>query len=285
MTKSLSFAILKAAKAKPHKNCDFVNISLRFSLVLPVFLTRGISKTAKEDSMSERFSRTEALIGKEALEKLKNSRVAIFGIGGVGSYALEALVRSGVGEIDLIDSDTVAATNLNRQIIATEATIGKYKVDAAKERAQSINPDIKINTRTAFFSAENENEFDFSGIDYIIDAIDTVSSKIALILKAEREGVKIISSMGTGNKLNPLAFEITDIYKTSVCPLARVMRAELKKRGVKKLKVLYSKEEPVKALADDEDAPKTRHAPASISFVPSVAGLAIAGEVIKDLIK
>ena len=235
--------------------------------------------------MKERFARTEALIGSEALEKLKNSKVAIFGVGGVGGYALEALVRSGVGEIDLIDSDTVAETNLNRQIIATEETLGKYKVDVAEKRAKSINPDIKINTRIAFFSAENENEFDFSAYDYIIDAIDTVSSKIALILKAQREGVKIISSMGTGNKLDPLAFEITDIYKTSVCPLARVMRIELKKRGVKKLKVLYSKEEPTKVLANDSDAPKTRHAPASISFVPSVAGLAIGGEVIKDLIK
>ena len=234
--------------------------------------------------MNERFSRTEALIGSEALKKLNNSRVAIFGVGGVGGYALEALVRSGVGEIDLIDSDTVAPTNINRQIIATEETIGKYKVEVAKERARSINPNVKINTRIAFFSTENENEFDFSVYDYIIDAIDTVSSKIALILKAAREGVKIISSMGTGNKLDPLAFEITDIYKTSVCPLARVMRAELKKRGIKKLKVLYSKEEPIKALASDDDAPKTRHAPASISFVPSVAGLAIGGEVIKDLI-
>ncbi len=234
--------------------------------------------------MDERFSRTEALIGSEALKKLKNSRVVIFGIGGVGGYVLEGLVRSGVGEILIVDSDTVALTNLNRQIIATEETVGKYKVDVAAERAKSINPDIKINTRIAFFSAENENEFDFSSYDYVIDAIDTVSSKIALIMKAEREGAKIISSMGTGNKLNPLAFEITDICKTSVCPLARVMRAELKKRGVKKLKVLFSKEEPIKALANDADAPKTRHAPASIAFVPSVAGLAIAGEVIKDLI-
>ena len=235
--------------------------------------------------MDERFSRTETLLGKGAMEKLKNSRVAVFGVGGVGGYALEALVRSGVGEIDLIDSDVVAKTNINRQIIATEDSIGKYKVDVAKERAESINPEVKINTRIAFFSPENASDFDFSAYDYIIDAIDTVSSKLALIEKAVREGVKIISSMGTGNKLNPLAFEITDIYKTSVCPLARVMRTELKKRGVKKLKVLYSKEEPIKALANDSDAPKTRHAPASIAFVPSVAGLAIAGEVIKDLIK
>ena len=234
--------------------------------------------------MDERFSRTEALIGKEALKKLEGSRVAIFGVGGVGSFALEALVRSGVGEIDLIDSDTVAKTNINRQIIATEESIGKYKVDVALERAKSINPSAKINTRAAFFSEENENDFDFSAYDYVIDAIDTVSSKIALILKAEREGVKIISSMGTGNKLNPLAFEITDIYKTSVCPLARVMRGELKRRGVKNLKVLYSREEPRKVLANDSDAPKTRHAPASIAFVPSVAGLVIASEVIKDLI-
>lgn len=234
--------------------------------------------------MDERFSRTEALIGSEAISKLKRAKVAIFGVGGVGGYALEALVRSGVGEIDLIDSDTVAPTNINRQIIATDETIGKYKVEVAAERAKSINPNVKINTRIAFFSPENEDSFDFSCYDYIIDAIDTVSSKIALILKAEREGIKIISSMGTGNKLNPLSFEISDIYKTSVCPLARVMRAELKKRGVRKLKVLYSKEEPIKALASDSDSPKTRHAPASISFVPSVAGLVIGGEVIKDLI-
>ena len=235
--------------------------------------------------MDERFSRTEALIGSEALNKLKNAKVAIFGIGGVGGYVLEGLVRSGVGELLLVDSDTVALTNINRQIIANDESVGKYKVELAMERAKSINPDVKIDTRIAFFSTETENDFDFSRYDYIVDAIDTVSSKIALILKAEREGAKIISSMGTGNKLNPLAFEITDIYKTSVCPLARVMRAELKKRGVKKLKVLFSKEEPIKALAADSDAPKTRHAPASISFVPSVAGLAIAGEVIKDLIK
>jgi tRNA A37 threonylcarbamoyladenosine dehydratase len=235
--------------------------------------------------MGERFSRTEALIGEEALKKLQNSKVAIFGVGGVGGYVLEGLVRSGVGEIDLIDSDKVSKSNINRQIVATEETIGKYKVEVAAERAKSINPDAKINTRISFFSEECENEFDFQSYDYIVDAIDTVSSKIALILKAEREGVKIISSMGTGNKLNPLAFEIADIYKTSVCPLARVMRTELKRRGVKKLKVLYSKEEPKKALVSDSDTPKTRHAPASISFVPSVAGLVIAGEVIKDLIK
>ena len=194
--------------------------------------------SVKEDVMDERFSRTEALIGSEALEKLKNSRVAIFGVGGVGGYSLEALVRSGVGEIDLIDSDTVAITNINRQVIASEKTIGKYKVEVAAERAKTINPDAKINTRIAFFSTENENDFDFSKYDYVIDAIDTVSSKIALIMKAERENVKIISSMGTGNKLNPLAFEITDIYKTSVCPLARVMRTELKKRGVKNISFL-----------------------------------------------
>ena len=244
-----------------------------------------MAQIKKEDEMDERFSRTEALIGSESLNKLKNAKVAIFGIGGVGGYVLEGLVRSGVGELLLVDSDTVALTNINRQIIANDESVGKYKVEVAKERAKSINPDVKIDTRIAFFSAETENDFDFSHYDYIVDAIDTVSSKIALIMKAEREGAKIISSMGTGNKLNPLAFEITDIYKTSVCPLARVMRAELKKRGVKKLKVLFSKEEPIKALASDSDAPKTRHAPASISFVPSVAGLAIAGEVIKDLIR
>ena len=235
--------------------------------------------------MSERFSRTAALLGEGAMEKLKNSKVAIFGVGGVGSYAFEALVRSGVGTIEIVDSDRVSLSNLNRQLIATEESVGKYKVDVAKERAKSINPDAKIITRQLFFDESTEAEFDFSDCDYVIDAIDTVSAKIALIMKAQREGAKIISSMGTGNKLDPTAFEITDIYKTSVCPLARVMRTELKKRGVRRLKVLYSKEEPIKATVSDDSLPKTRHAPASIAFVPSTAGLIIAGEVIKDLIE
>lgn len=235
--------------------------------------------------MDERFSRSAALIGETAMQKLKGARVAVFGIGGVGSYALEALVRSGVGEIDIIDSDTVALSNLNRQLIATEDTIGKYKVDVAEKRAKSINPYVKINAHRIFFSAETENEIDFEKFDYIIDAIDTVTAKLLLITEADKHGIPIISSMGTANKLDPCAFEITDIYKTSVCPLARVMRTELRKRGVKKLKVLYSKEEPKKAVLDSSNEEITRHAPASISFVPSVAGLIIAGEVIKDLIK
>ena len=233
--------------------------------------------------MDERFSRTAALLGESAMEKLNKSKVAIFGIGGVGSYAFEALVRSGVGEIEIIDSDSVSLTNLNRQLIATEESVGKYKVDVAAERAKAINPDIKITTRRLFFDETTADSFDFSSYDYVIDAIDTVSSKIALILKAQDAGVKIISSMGTGNKLDPTKFLIADIFKTSVCPLARVMRSELRKRGVKQLKVLYSKEEPIKALASDESTPKTRHAPASIAFVPSVAGLIIAGEVIREL--
>lgn len=232
--------------------------------------------------MEERFSRTEALIGAEAMEKLKNAKVAIFGIGGVGGYALEALVRAGVGELDLIDADKVAESNLNRQIIATADTVGEYKTEAAKARALSINPEAKINVYNLFFTKDNSSDFDFGRYDYVIDAIDTVSSKIELVLRAEESGVKIISSMGTGNKLDPTAFEITDIYKTSVCPLARVMRGELRKRGIKKLKVLYSREEPIKRVVSEENS---RHAPASISFVPSVAGLVIAGEVIKDLIE
>ena len=231
------------------------------------------------------FDRVKLLVGSSNYQKLKNAKVLVFGIGGVGGYTVEALARSGVGSITFVDGDIVSESNLNRQIIATEETIGKYKVEVAAERAKSINHDIKINARVAFFSPECENEFDFSHYDYVIDAIDTVTSKIALIEKAEREGAKIISSMGTGNKLDPTAFEIADIYNTSVCPLARVMRYELRRRGIKKLKVLYSKEEPIKALIADADAEKSRHAPASISFVPSVAGLIIAGEVIKDLIK
>ena len=234
--------------------------------------------------MSEQFSRTEMLIGSEAMEKLKAARVAVFGIGGVGSYVVEALARAGVGALDLIDSDTVAESNLNRQIIATHSTIGRDKVTVAAERIADINPDCKVRTYKLFYLPENADTFDLTAYDYIVDAIDTVSGKIVLIGGANAVNTPIISSMGTGNKLDPTAFAVTDIYKTSVCPLARVMRAELKKRGIKKLKVLYSKETPISPKGTPIEDAHRRCVPASISFVPSVAGLIIAGEVIKDII-
>ena len=239
--------------------------------------------------MPNRFSRTELLLGKEKMQKLANSRVAIFGIGGVGGYTVEALVRSGLGKIDIIDNDTVSITNINRQIYATQKTIGLYKVDVAKERILDINPKIKINTYKTFFTPETSSEFDFSKYDYVIDAIDTVSGKIELVVKAQETNTPIISSMGAGNKIDPTAFEISDIYKTSVCPLAKVMRQELKKRHIKKLKVVYSKEEPIKINPDDRinlensENINNKRIPASNSFVPSVVGLIIASEVIKDL--
>lgn len=227
--------------------------------------------------METQFTRTETLIGKEALEKLLSSRVAIFGVGGVGGYTAEALARSGVGELDLIDNDIVNLTNLNRQNIALHSTLGKNKVDVAKERILDINPNIKINIHKTFFTPETSEQFDFSKYDYVVDAIDTVSGKIELIIKSQQACVPVISSMGAGNKLHPEMFEISDIYKTSVCPLAKVMRTELKKRGVKKLKVVYSKETPIK-----QDGQRI---PASIAFVPSAVGLIIAGQVVRDLIK
>lgn len=228
---------------------------------------------------SSRFSRTELLLGENVMNKLAATRVAIFGVGGVGGYALEALVRSGVGEVDVIDFDTVSESNINRQIIATEQTVGRYKVDVCRERALSINSEVKISAIRSFFSADNADEFDLSSYDYIIDAIDTVSAKLELIVRSQAAGTPIISSMGAGNKLDPTRFEVSDIYKTSVCPLARVMRTELKKRGVNRLKVVYSKEEPIKRTVDGDG----RHAPGSVAFVPSVVGLIIAGEVIKDI--
>lgn len=227
--------------------------------------------------MSEQFSRTEMLIGSENLAKLANSRVAVFGVGGVGGYTVEALVRSGIGAIDIIDNDIVAESNLNRQIIALHSTIGKYKVDVAKERILDINPNITVNAYKVFYTPETSEQFDFTKYDYIVDAIDTVSGKIELIIQANQAQTPIISSMGAGNKMNPTDFEVSDIYKTSVCPLAKVMRQELKKRGIKKLKVVYSKEPPIKH--------EGRRMPASNAFVPSTVGLIIASEVIKDLIK
>ena len=227
------------------------------------------------ENTENRFSRTEALLGEEAMEKLKKARVAVFGIGGVGGHVVEALVRSGVGAVDIVDSDKVCLSNLNRQIIATESSIGKYKVDVMKERILDINPEAVVNVHKCFYLPETKDEFDFSQYSYVVDAIDTVTAKIQLVMEAEEAGVPIISSMGAGNKLDPTAFQVADIYKTSVCPLAKVMRRELKKRGIKKLKVVYSREQPVVKNA----------VPASVAFVPSVVGLIIAGEVIKDLAK
>lgn len=235
--------------------------------------------------MSEIFKRTEMLLGEDALKKLEKSRVAVFGIGGVGGHAAEALVRCGIGKIDIIDNDTVAESNLNRQIIALHSTIGKSKVEVAAERFLDINPQIKISARKCFYLPEKNEEFDFSNYDYVIDAIDTVTGKIGLIMECQRLGVPIISSMGTGNKLDPTMLKISDIYKTSVCPLARVMRNELKKRGVKKLKVVYSEETPIIPQNEDrENDGQRRSTPASCSFVPSVAGLIIASEVVRDIV-
>ena len=224
---------------------------------------------------NEMFSRTEQLIGKDCLEKLKNARVAVFGVGGVGSYVVEALVRSGVGKLDLIDNDVVAESNLNRQIVALHSTLGMPKVEVAAKRAKDINPAIEVTTHQCFYLPEEAQKFPFCEYDYIVDAIDTVKAKISLVEEAKKAGTPIICSMGTGNKLDPTRFEIADISKTTVCPLAKVMRIELRKRGISHVKVLYSKEEPVNIGS---------RTPASIAFVPSVAGLVIAGEVIKDLI-
>ena len=248
--------------------------------------------------MLTQFSRTELLLGKDAMNRLAGARVAVFGIGGVGGYVCEALVRSGVGAFDLIDDDKVCLTNLNRQIIATRSTVGKYKVDVAEQRVKEINPDAVVHTYKTFYAPQTAEQFDFTRYDYIVDAIDTVTGKLELVEQAQRSGVPVISCMGVGNKLNPTQLEIADIYKTSVCPLAKVMRRELRKRGVDKLKVLYSKEEPITPLDDSEDTcrehcvcpPGTtrkctqrRAIPGSISFVPSAAGLIIASEVVKDL--
>ena len=236
----------------------------------------------------EKFLRTEMLLGKEAVDKLKNSRVAIFGIGGVGGYALEALVRAGVGEIDLIDSDCVAISNINRQILATTKTVGEKKVDVAEARAKEINPDVKINKFPIFYLPENANTFDFEKYDYIIDAIDTVAGKMELVKRANEVGTPIICSMGTGNKLDPAAFEVADIYKTSVCPLAKVMRSLCKKAGIRHLKVVYSKEVPIsphEIEGAEQKGNAGRTSPASCSFVPPVAGFILAGEVVKDLIR
>ena len=231
------------------------------------------------------FARTEILFGAEAMARLAQARVAIFGVGGVGGYVAEALVRSGVGIFDLIDNDEVSLTNLNRQIIATHDTIGRPKVEVMRERMLSINPKADIAVRQCFFLPENQDEFDFSRYDYVVDAVDTVAAKIAIVLKAQAAQVPVMSSMGAGNKVNPASFEVADIYQTSVCPLARVMRQAMKKHGVKHLKVVYSKEIPlVPAASSESKGTLGRPVPGSTAFAPSVAGLIIASEVVKDLI-
>ena len=250
--------------------------------------------------MLTQFSRTELLLGKEAMDRLAGARVAVFGVGGVGGYVCEALVRSGVGAFDLIDDDKVCLTNLNRQIIATRKTVGKYKVDVMQERILDINPDAQVRADKGFFLPENADDFPFEEYDYVVDAVDTVTAKIALVMKAQEKKVPIISSMGAGNKLDGSQFRVADIYKTRVCPLAKVMRRELKKRGVKKLKVVYSEEQPTRPVEDLAISCRTncicppgakhkcterRDIPGSVAFVPSVAGLIIAGEVVKDLCK
>ncbi len=230
--------------------------------------------------MLNQFSRTELLIGKEAIEKLHKAKVAVFGIGGVGTYVVEGLVRAGVENFILVDNDKISLTNLNRQLIATRKTIGQYKVDVEKERILEINPDADVQTYKVFMP--NNTVILDKTVDYIVDSVDTVTAKIELVVQAKKLGIPIISSMGTGNKLDPTRFEVTDIYKTSVCPLAKVMRRELKARNIEKLKVVYSKEEPIKVNKNIESSSK--QVPGSISFVPSVAGLIIAGEVIKDIL-
>ena len=250
--------------------------------------------------MLNQFSRTQLLIGEEAIQKLAKSRVAVFGIGGVGGYVCEALVRSGVGAFDLVDDDKVCLTNLNRQIIATRKTVGKYEVEVMKERMLEINPDVDVRTYQCFFLPENADDFPFEEYDYIVDAVDTVTAKLEIIMRAKEKNVPVISSMGAGNKLDPGRFRIADIYDTSVCPLARVMRRELKKRNVKSLKVVYSDEQPIRPVEDMSISCRTncicppgaahkcterRDIPGSTAFVPAVAGLMIAGEIVKDLSK
>lgn len=248
--------------------------------------------------MLNQFSRTELLLGKEAMNKLENSRVAVFGIGGVGGYVCEALVRSGVGSFDLIDDDKVCLTNLNRQIIATKKTVGQYKTEVMRDRILEINPKAEVIIHNCFYLPENADDFDFSEYDYVVDAVDTVTAKLELIMRAKESGTPVISSMGAGNKLDASAFRVADIYKTKVCPLAKVMRRELKKRGVKKLKVVYSEEQPIRPVEDmaiscrshcicppgaKHKCTERRDIPGSVAFVPSVVGLIIAGEVVKDL--
>ncbi len=234
--------------------------------------------------MENRFSRTALLIGEENVERLAKARVAVFGVGGVGGYTVEALARSGIGTLDVIDNDTVAVSNLNRQILATEATIGQDKVEAARDRILSINPDCAVNMWKTFYLPENADQFDFTQYDYVVDAIDTVSGKLMLAVAAKEAGTPIISCMGAGNKLQAALLEVADIYETSVCPLAKVMRRELKKRGIDHLKVVYSKEKPIKPGETDTPVTHRRSTPGSTAFVPGCAGLIMAGEVVRDLL-
>ena len=235
--------------------------------------------------METPFSRTQMLLGPEAMEKLRQSRVAVFGIGGVGGYVVEALARAGIGALDLVDHDRIALSNLNRQIIATRETLGQYKVDVAEARIHSINPDCRVTVHRIFFLPETREQFVFSDYDYIVDAIDTVAGKLALVETAKAAGTPVICAMGAGNKLDPSAFRVADIYETSVCPLARVMRSECRKRGIDRLKVVYSTEPPLQPLEQPEASTSARRStPGSVSFVPSVAGLILAGEVVRDLV-
>lgn len=239
----------------------------------------------------DQFARTELLLGKDGMERLYRARVAVFGIGGVGGYTVEALARSGVGALDLVDNDRVCVTNLNRQILASRRTVGQFKVDAARERILDINPDAEVHTYKTFYTPQTAAQFDFSRYDYVVDAIDTMAGKLELVEQARRAGVPIISCMGAGNKLDPSAFEVADIYATSVCPLARIMRKELRRRGIEKLKVVYSREPPMTPVGDEgspsgaeQEGVRHRQTPGSNAFVPAVAGLIIAGEVIRDLV-
>lgn len=237
--------------------------------------------------MLNEFSRTELLLGEEAMKKLKESTVAVFGIGGVGSYVVEALARSGVGKFVLFDNDEVSLTNINRQLIATKKTIGRKKVEVMRERIADINPNAEVEMNACFYLPENADGFDFTEYSYVVDAVDTVTAKLEIITRAKEKDIPVISSMGAGNKLNPTQFEVADIYKTSVCPLAKVMRHELKKRGIKNLKVVYSKEPPIQIIYNDSlelEVTNKRTIPGSVSFVPSVAGLIIASEVVKDIV-
>ena len=236
--------------------------------------------------VEEQFVRTALLLGEEGVARLKRAKVAVFGIGGVGGFAVEALARAGVGAFLLVDSDRVCVSNINRQIIADWNTVGRYKTKVMQERIASVNPDAEVETRECFFLPENADSFDFSGWDYIVDAVDTVSAKLEIIVRAKEAGVPVISCMGAGNKLDPTRFEVADLYETSVCPLARVMRRELKKRGIDSCKVVYSREEartPLEGMLSQEESGGRRSVPGSVSFVPSVAGLVAAGEVIRDL--
>lgn len=236
--------------------------------------------------MLPQFTRTQLLLGEESMDKLKNARIAVFGVGGVGGYVCEALARSGIGAFDLVDSDKVCLSNINRQIIATVNTVGQYKVDVMKERMLSINPDVEVRVHKCFFLPDNADDFPFEEYDYVVDAVDTVTAKIELVMKCKEKNIPIISSMGAGNKLEASGFKVADVYKTKMCPLAKVMRYELKKRGVKKLKVVYSEEKPLRPKLDMsiEDNAGNKAIPGSVAFVPSVAGLIIAGEIVKDLV-